>query len=109
MRIDIITIFPEAFTPLEVSIVGRARERGVLEVHVHDLRDFTTDRHRQVDDTPYGGGPGMVMKPEPFFAAVEAIRKETRSEPRILQTSPQGRLLTQAVLREFSQEPYLLI
>jgi len=58
MRIDIITIFPEAFTPLEVSIVGRARERGVLEVHVHDLRDYTADRHRQVDDTPYGGGPG---------------------------------------------------
>ncbi len=109
MRIDIVTIFPEAFTPLEGSIVGRARERGVLEVHVHDLRDFTTDRHRQVDDTPYGGGPGMVMKPEPFFAAVEAIRKETRSEPRILLPSPQGRPLTQAVLREFSQEPHLLI
>lgn len=109
MRIDIITIFPEAFTPLEVSIVGRARERGVLEVHVHDLRDYTADRHRQVDDTPYGGGPGMVMKPEPFFAAVEAIRKETQGEPRILLPSPQGRPLTQAVLREFSRAPLLLI
>ena len=109
MRIDIITIFPEAFTPLEVSIVGRARERGVLEVHVHDLRDYTADRHRQVDDTPYGGGPGMVMKPEPVFAAVEAIRKETQGEPRILLPSPRGRPLTQAVLREFSREPHLLI
>ena len=109
MRIDIITIFPEAFTPLEVSIVGRARERGVLEVHVHDLRDYTADRHRQVDDTPYGGGPGMVLKPEPFFAAVEAIRKETQGGPRILLPSPQGRPLTQAVLREFSREPLLLI
>ena len=109
MRIDIITIFPEAFTPLEVSIVGRARERGVLEVHVHDLRDYTADRHRQVDDTPYGGGPGMVLKPEPFFAAVEAIRKETQGEPRILLPSPQGRPLTQAVLREFSRAPHLLI
>ena len=109
MRIDIITIFPEAFTPLEVSIVGRARERGVLEVHVHDLRDYTAGRHRQVDDTPYGGGPGMVLKPEPFFAAVAAIRKETQGEPRILLPSPQGRPLTQAVLREFSREPLLLI
>ena len=109
MRIDIITIFPEAFTPLEVSIVGRARERGVLEVHVHDLRDYTADRHRQVDDTPYGGGPGMVLKPEPFFAAVEAIRQETQGEPRLLLPSPQGRPLTQAVLREFSREPLLLI
>ena len=109
MRIDIVTIFPEAFAPLEVSIVGRARERGVLDVRVHDLRDYTTDRHRQVDDTPYGGGPGMVMKPEPFFAAVEAIRTETPGAPRLLLPSPQGRPLTQALLQELSQEPHLLI
>jgi tRNA (guanine37-N1)-methyltransferase len=109
MRIDIVTIFPEAFAPLAVSIVGRARERGLLAVHIHDLRDFTTDRHRQVDDEPYGGGPGMVMKPEPFFAAVAAIRRDAGGEPRILLPSPQGRPLTQDRLRALSREGHLLL
>jgi tRNA (guanine37-N1)-methyltransferase len=109
MRIDIVTIFPEAFTPLGLSIIGRARERGLLAVHVHDLRDFTSDRHRQVDDTPYGGGPGMVMQPEPFFAAIDAIRRETTSDPRILLPSPQGRTLTQALVKELSLIPHLAI
>ncbi|MBI3975521.1 MAG: tRNA (guanosine(37)-N1)-methyltransferase TrmD [Armatimonadetes bacterium] len=109
MRIDIVTIFPEAFAPLAVSIVGRARERGLLEVRLWDLRDFTADRHRQVDDTPYGGGPGMVMKPEPFFAAVEGIMREAGGRPRILLPSPQGRTLTQALLRELSGEAHLAI
>jgi len=109
MRIDIVTIFPEAFAPLGTSIVGRARERGLLTIHVHDLRDFTTDRHRQVDDTPYGGGPGMVMKPEPFFAAVEAIRAQAGGTPRILLPSPQGRPLTQAVLTALSREVHLVM
>ena len=109
MRIDIVTIFPDAFAPLAVSIVGRARERGLLEVRIWDLRDFTADRHRQVDDTPYGGGPGMVMKPEPFFAAVEAIRAAAGARPRILLPSPQGRTLTQDLLRELSREPQLVI
>ncbi|MBI4279229.1 MAG: tRNA (guanosine(37)-N1)-methyltransferase TrmD, partial [Armatimonadetes bacterium] len=66
MRIDIVTIFPEAFAPLDLSIIGRARQRGLVTIAVHDLRDFTDDKHRSVDDYPYGGGPGMVMKPEPF-------------------------------------------
>lgn len=109
MRIDIVTIFPEAFTPLEVSIVGRARARGLVDIRIHDLRDFTTDRHRQVDDVPYGGGPGMVMKPEPFFAAVEAIRREAGGTPRLLLPSPQGRRLTQALVRELSRERHLVI
>lgn len=109
MRIDIVTIFPEAFTPLGLSIIGRARERGLLDVHVHDLRDFTSDRHRQVDDAPYGGGPGMVMQPEPFFAAVEAIRRAATSDPRILLPSPQGRTLTQALVRELSRGSHLAI
>lgn len=109
MRIDIVTIFPEAFTPLGLSIIGRARERGALAVHVHDLRDFTSDRHRQVDDTPYGGGPGMVMQPEPFFAAIDAIRREATSDPRILLPSPQGRTLTHALVKELSRGPHLAI
>ncbi|MGH2349195.1 MAG: tRNA (guanosine(37)-N1)-methyltransferase TrmD, partial [bacterium] len=74
MRIDIVTIFPEAFSALRTSMLGRAQDRGLLTIRVWDLRQFATDRHRQVDDEPYGGGPGMVMKPEPFFAAVDAIR-----------------------------------
>lgn len=109
MRIDIVTIFPEAFTPLGLSIVGRARERGLLAVRIWDLRDFTADRHRQVDDTPYGGGPGMVMKPEPFFAAIEAISTAAGARPRILLPSPQGRTLTQEVLRALSREPRIAI
>ncbi|MDQ7850294.1 MAG: tRNA (guanosine(37)-N1)-methyltransferase TrmD [Armatimonadota bacterium] len=109
MRIDIVTIFPQAFTPLQVGVVGRARERGLLQVYVHDLRDFTTDRHRQVDDVPYGGGPGMVMKVEPFYAAVEAIRRQSGETPRILLPSPQGRLLTQALLAELARAPQVVI
>ncbi len=108
MRIDIVTIFPEALAPLVVSIIGRARERGLLDIRVHDLRDYTTDRHRQVDDVSYGGGPGMVMKPEPFFAAVEAI-KAAGGRPRILLPSPQGRTLSQDLLRELSGEAHLAI
>lgn len=109
MRVDIVTIFPQAFTPLQVGVVGRARERRLLQVHVHDLRDFTTDRHRQVDDVPYGGGPGMVMKVEPFYAAVESIRRQSGETPRILLPSPQGRLLTQALLAELARAPQVII
>jgi tRNA (guanine37-N1)-methyltransferase len=91
MKIDIVSIFPAMVkAPLAEGVVGRAIERGLLDVSVHDLRDFTTDRHRVVDDTPFGGGPGMVMKAEPFFAAVEHIRSE-RGDPRaIVLTSPDG-------------------
>jgi tRNA (guanine37-N1)-methyltransferase len=110
MRVDIVTIFPEAFAPLGLSIVGRARERGLLEVVVWDLRQFASGRHRQVDDAPYGGGAGMVMKPEPFFAAVDAIRAAVPdSAPHIILTSPQGRLLTHAVAQELARQDHLII
>ncbi len=110
MRVDIVTIFPEAFSPLDISMLKRARERGLLEIKVWDLREFTTDRHRQVDDTPYGGGAGMVMKPEPFFAAVEAIRAAVPgTTPRIILTSPQGRTLTNALANELAGERHLII
>jgi tRNA (guanine37-N1)-methyltransferase len=110
MKIDVVTIFPDAFVPLDLSVIGRARERGVLEVRIWDLRDFTTDRHRQVDDAPYGGGAGMVMKAEPFFAAVEAIRAQ-RGDPRsrVILTSPQGRPLTQDLARELAAEKHLIV
>lgn len=109
MRVDIVTIFPEVFTPLEASVIGRARERGLLQVVVWNLRDFTTDRHRQVDDAPYGGGAGMVMKPEPFFAAVEAIRADHPAPARIILTSPQGDRLTHTLAAALATEPHLIL
>lgn len=108
MRIDIVTIFPEAFAALNVSIIGRARERGLLDIQVRDLRDYTTDRHRQVDDVPYGGGPGMVMKPEPFFAAIDALRA-SGVPSRLLLTSPQGRRFDQRVAEELARESHLIV
>ncbi len=110
MRIDIITIFPEAFAPLDLSMLKRARERGLLEIVVWDLREFATDRHRQVDDSPYGGGPGMVMKLEPFYAAVEAIRAAAPgTSPRIILTSPQGARFTHGIARQLANEDHLII
>ena len=107
MRIDIVTIFPGIFYgPLRESLLGRAIGAGVLEVRVHDLRESTTDRHRQVDDEPYGGGPGMVMKPEPLFAAVETLGS---GERRTLLLSPAGRRLDQALVRELASAPWLVL
>jgi tRNA (guanine37-N1)-methyltransferase len=105
VRIDVITIFPALVEqPLHESLIGRAVETGVLEVVVHDLRGFTTDRHRSVDDEAYGGGPGMVMKAEPLFAAVESLDPD---RGRVLAMSPSGRLLDQELVRELAQEPHL--
>ena len=95
MRVDLVTIFPRLCDgTLAAGIVRRAIERGIVDVRVHDLRDYTTDRHRSVDDVSYGGGPGMVFKPEPLFRAVDAIRAEREIDAVIL-TSPQGRTFTQ--------------
>lgn len=97
MRFDLVTIFPRLCDgPLGEGIVRRAIERGIVDVRVHDLRDHTADRHRTVDDVPYGGGPGMVFKPEPLFRAVDAIRAEGGVPDAIVLTSPQGRTFTQA-------------
>jgi tRNA (guanine37-N1)-methyltransferase len=107
VRIDVFTIFPGIFeSPLRESLLGRAIERSVLDVRVRDLRDHTSDRHRQVDDEPFGGGPGMVMKPEPIFAAVESLDPE---RGRVLLLSPAGRRLDQAVVRELATEPHLTL
>ena len=98
MIFDIVTIFPKMVqAPLLEGIVGRAIERGALQVRVHDLRDFTTDRHRVVDDVPFGGGPGMVLKPEPLFRAVAKIREDHGEPGAIVLTSPDGAMLTQRV------------
>ena len=107
MRIDVVTIFPGILeSPLRESLLGRAIEAGLVDVRVHDLRDATTDKHRQVDDESYGGGPGMVMKPEPVFAALEALGP---GERRTLLLSPAGRRLDQALVRELAAEPWLVV
>ncbi|MFM7102317.1 MAG: tRNA (guanosine(37)-N1)-methyltransferase TrmD, partial [Verrucomicrobiota bacterium] len=107
MRIDILTLFPGMFAgPLDESIVHRAREAGVLDLRIHNLRDWTHDRHRTVDDRPFGGGPGMVLKPEPIFEAVEALRD---AATRVVLTSPGGRVFTQAVARELAGWPRVLL
>ena len=109
MRIDIITIFPEYFGPLDVSLIGKARERGILDIRVHQLRDWTHDVHRTVDDTPYGGGPGMVMKPEPWGEAIDAVVASGGPEPpRLIVPTPSGRPFTQRVALEYAEEPWLL-
>ena len=110
MRFDIVTIFPAMVEQaVKAGIVGRAIERGTLAVDVHDLRDHTTDRHRVVDDVPYGGGPGMVLKPEPLFRAIEAIARTSAVKPFVLLTSPQGTRLTQAVVGRLSQHEHLVL
>jgi tRNA (guanine37-N1)-methyltransferase len=107
VRIDVLTIFPGIFeSPLRESLLGKAIEAGVLDVRVHDIRDSTTDRHRTVDDESYGGGPGMVMKPEPVFAAVESLGEGPK---RVLLLSPAGRRLDQALARELAIEPWLVL
>ena len=107
MRVDVVTIFPAILEgPLRESLLGRAIEDGLVDVRVHDLRDFTKDRHRQVDDESYGGGPGMVLKPEPLFAAVEALGP---GERRTLLLSPAGRRLDQPFVRELAAEPWLVL
>lgn len=110
MKFDIVTIFPRMIRGgLEEGVVARAAERGLLDVAVHDLRDFTTDRHRTVDDMPYGGGPGMVMKPEPLVRALAAIR-ESRGEPStVVVLSPQGRTFTQADAVRLSALPHVAL
>ena len=108
MRFDVVTIFPAMFDPLfQQGVVGRARERGVVELHAHDLRAFTHDRHRQVDDTPFGGGPGMVMKPEPVIEAVESIRRDNPGP--VIITEPWGERLNQQLAAELSAQPGLII
>ncbi|MGH8902881.1 MAG: tRNA (guanosine(37)-N1)-methyltransferase TrmD [Egibacteraceae bacterium] len=110
MRIDVLTLFPGYFaSPLEASLLGRARAGGLLDVRVHDLRDWAVDRHRTVDDEPYGGGAGMVLKAEPFFAAVESLYGSVEARPRTIVLTPRGRRMSQPLVRELAAEPALLL
>lgn len=108
MRIDVVSIFPTFFDVLDVSLLGKARGRGILDVHVHDLRDFTFDRHRTVDDTPYGGGAGMVMKPEPWGLALDAIVQDSETRPIFVFPSPAGERFTQRTAREWADADHLV-
>ena len=108
MRIDIVTIFPEFFSVLDISLLGKARQSGLIEVTAHDLRDHTHDRHRTVDDTPYGGGAGMVMKPEPWGEALDAIIGDGASDALLIVPSPAGQPFTQAIARELAAEKHLV-
>ncbi|MFC8041235.1 tRNA (guanosine(37)-N1)-methyltransferase TrmD [Paenarthrobacter sp. NPDC057355] len=109
MRIDVVSIFPEYLAPLELSLIGKARQDGLLELNVHDLRTFTTDKHRTVDDTPYGGGAGMVMKPEPWAQALESIAPaEAGTKPVLIVPSPAGERFTQALAYELAEEEQLV-
>ncbi|MFF1829797.1 tRNA (guanosine(37)-N1)-methyltransferase TrmD [Paenarthrobacter sp. NPDC058040] len=109
MRIDVVSIFPEYLAPLELSLIGKARQDGILELNVHDLRSFTTDRHRTVDDTPYGGGAGMVMKPEPWAQALESVSSPgADKKPVLIVPSPAGERFTQALAYELAEEDQLV-
>lgn len=110
MRVDVLTILPDSFEgPMSTSMIGLARERGLLDLHIHDLRDWTHDRHRTTDDSPYGGGPGMVMRPEPVFEAVRAISAMHPVRPWTIFTAPGGVRFTQSLAEEFSLRERLLL
>jgi tRNA (guanine37-N1)-methyltransferase len=107
MKIDVLTLFPGMFAgPLDESIVRRAREAGLLDLKIHNLRDYAHDRHKTVDDRPFGGGPGMLLKPEPIFEAVESL---AGSNTRVILLSPSGRTFTQAIAGELAQLEHLLL
>ena len=108
MRLDVLSIFPEYLAALDVSLVGKAAKSGLLDVRVHDLRDWTHDKHRTVDDTPYGGGAGMVMRPEPWGEAFDAVApSDGSSQPRLIVPTPAGRPFSQELAYELAAEPWL--
>jgi tRNA (guanine37-N1)-methyltransferase len=107
MKIDVLTLFPAMFAgPLDESIVKRARETGLLDLTIHNLREYTHDRHRTVDDKPFGGGPGMLLKPEPIFEAAESLGHD---DTRVILLGPAGRTFNQAIARELAQEKHVLL
>ena len=107
MIIDILTLFPGIFSgPLDESIISKAQDRGLVTIQVHNIRDYTHDKHKTADDRPFGGGPGMVMKPEPVFECIEAIKRE---QSHVIYLTPQGRRFTQSRARELTQYDHLIL
>lgn len=109
MRIDLVTIFPEYVAPLRLSLVGKAIDAGIVDLRVHDLREWTHDRHRTVDDTPYGGGPGMVMSPVPWGEALDEIARAGEPKPTLVIPTPSGKPFTQGVAQRWSNSPWLVL
>jgi tRNA (guanine37-N1)-methyltransferase len=109
LQIDVVTIFPEYFSPLDVSLLGKARAKGLLDIRVHDLRQWTDDVHRTVDDAPFGGGPGMVMRPEPGGVALDALVPQPDERTRLVVPTPSGRLFTQRDAQAWSRDRHLVI
>ncbi|HWB68159.1 MAG TPA: tRNA (guanosine(37)-N1)-methyltransferase TrmD [Mycobacteriales bacterium] len=109
MRVDVVTIFPEYFAPLDVSLLGKARAAGLLDIRLHDLREHTDDVHRSVDDAPYGGGPGMLMTPEPWGRALDAIVDDAAEPPLLVVPTPSGRRFTQADACDWAARPWLVL
>ena len=107
MRVDVVSIFPDYLAPLDLSLIGKARREGLLDVRVHDLRDFTHDRHRTVDDSPYGGGAGMVMRPEPWGEALDTVVASGEGVPHLVVPGPAGKPFTQQMARDLAAEPWL--
>ena len=108
MKIDVLSIFPGYLAPLRESLIGKAVERGIIELGVHDLRQWTHDVHRTVDDSPYGGGPGMLMRAEPWGEALDTVAPASGAQPRLVVPTPAGRPFTQALAHELAAEPWLL-
>jgi len=108
MRIDVLTLFPEMFAPLDMSIIKRARDKGIININIYNIRDFSKDKHNRVDDYPYGGGSGMVMMADPIYNAMEFICKDLKVKPRTLLMSPGGRVFNMEMAKELSREEHLV-
>ena len=108
MRVDLITIFPEYFSPLKLSLFGKAQEAGLVEVEIHDLRFFTIDKHKTVDDAPYGGGPGMVMSPVVWGEAIEAVLKQAKTKPVLVVPTPSGKVFNQEMALQLASYDHLV-
>ena len=106
MKFDVLTLFPEMFTPLQESIIGRAREKELIQINLINIRDFSKDKHKKVDDTPYGGGAGMVMKPDVVYDAYASVKDE---KAKVIYLSPQGKVLNQEKVKELSKEQHLIL
>ncbi|MFZ9701791.1 MAG: tRNA (guanosine(37)-N1)-methyltransferase TrmD [Candidatus Nanopelagicales bacterium] len=108
MQIDLISIFPDYFKSLNLSLLGKAQESGILKINVHDLRDFTTDKHKTVDDAPYGGGPGMVMKADVWGLAIDSVLEKMKSSAVLIVPTPSGKVFNQKIAQELSNEDHLI-
>src|SRR5262249_44783228 len=110
MQIDVLTLFPAMFEgPMTESMLWKARDRGLLDLRLHDIRDFTTDRHRTADDIPYGGGGGMIMKPEVVVSAVEAVLRDARPATPVILMSPQGRVFSHRIAKELAGQQQIIL